>query len=236
LREIGGRELDDPSIVERCCALRGPTAAALSQEATRTEIDMIAVGAGGAGGSLRSLLGSISRELTECPAQVVAVVPPDERTNDTGPRPILVGVDGSDGSARALRWAADAAGRAGGEVVAVHAFGSPIPDPTRTEEVSLLHERRERLEQEWCAPLRAGDVSYQAVVEGGDPREVMRRVADEVRPICGVVGSRGLGAISSRLLGSVTHHLVRELAWPVVIVPSARDLAIWPPPAAADHL
>jgi nucleotide-binding universal stress UspA family protein len=197
---------------------------------------MIVVGARGAGGALRSLLGSVSRELTGCPAHVVAVVPPDERTDDAGPRPILVGVDGSDGSARALRWAADAAARAGVDVVAVHAFTSPIPDPVRAEVTSLVRERRERLEEEWCAPLRAVDVPYRAVLEEGDARDVIRRVADEVRPICGVVGSRGLGAFSARLLGSVTHHLARELAWPVVIVPSARDRAIWPPlPAAAEH-
>src|SRR5690606_31154579 len=112
-------------------------------------------------------------------------------------------------------------------------FTSPVPDASPDEEASLLRERRDRFEEEWCAPLRVAGVPYEAVLERGDPREVLRRAADEVQPVCGVVGSRGLGAVSARLLGSVTHHLVRELAWPVVVVPSARDVAIWPRPPAA---
>jgi len=229
LRHLAAGELADTDIVEGCRALRGPVADALVAEAPRCGAEMIVVGARGTGGALRALLGSVSRELTECPSHVVAVVPPDEPARGSEPAPLLVGVDGSDGSARALRWAAEAAQAAGAPVVAVHAFTSPVPDATRTEEASLLRERRERLEQEWCAPLRALGVRYEPVIEPGDPRDVLRRVADEHRPMCGVVGSRGLGGLASRLLGSVTHELVRELAWPIVVVPSARDLVVWPP-------
>jgi nucleotide-binding universal stress UspA family protein len=41
-------------------------------------------------------------------------------------RRILVGVDGSDGAARAVAWSARLARAAGAEVVAVHAIGTPI--------------------------------------------------------------------------------------------------------------
>lgn len=232
LQQLAARELDEPGIVEGCRALRGPVADALVKEASWTGAEMIVVGARGAGSALRTLLGSVSRELAECPSYVMAVVPPDVVTGDPGDRPIVVGVDGSDGSARALRWAAETAGQAGAEVVAVHAFTSPVTDPSSSEEASLLRERRERLEQEWCAPLRAAGVPYRTVLEQGDARDVLGRVSGELHPVCDVVGSRGLGAVSARLLGSVTHHLVRELAWPVVIVPSARDLPVWPPAAA----
>jgi len=224
------RELDDPAIVERCLALRGPIVPALESEAAESGAQLIVIGARGAGGALRTLLGSVSRELTRVPRHLVAVVPPDAPVVAPDHRRIVVGVDGSDPAARALRWAAYAAARADSEVVAVHAFTPPVLDPTQAEETSLLRERRDRFEQEWCAPLRAAGVAHRCVLEVGDPREVLRRVADEYRPICGVVGSRGLGALSARLLGSVTHHVVRELAWPVVVVPSPRDATIWPPP------
>ncbi len=232
LHEIAGRELGN--VAASCRALRGPVATSLRRAAERTGASLIVVGASGSGGARRTLLGSVSRELTSCPSGAVAVVPRDENESAAAVPRVLVAVDGSDGSSRALRWAAHAAQQAGGDIVAVHAFECPVTDPSPREMASLSRERQQRFEQEWCAPLRVVGVPYRGVFEKGDPRRVLRRVAESERPMCVVVGSRGLGPVSQRLLGSVTHYLVRESPSPTVIIPSSRDCPVWPPPPDAE--
>lgn len=221
--------LGETGVDVACRALRGSAPGALLKEAERLGATLIVVGARGEGGARRVLLGSVTRGLTERPSEAVAIIP--ELDGDAfGRRSMVVGVDGSDGSARAVRWAAESAQRAGAEVVAVHAFEAPISDATRAEVRSLLAEARARVEEEWCAPLRHADVAHRAVVEPGRADLVVGRVADSVRPGCIVAGTRGLGPISQQVLGSVTHRLVRESEWPVVVIPAPADRPTWPLP------
>ena len=94
----------------------------------------------------------------------------DERTMNGGQpdpiRRIVVGVDGSDGAARAVAWSARLARATGAEVVAAHAIESPafldgFPHvtgtiPTESWDVALKEWRehtRELLDQRWCRPL-----------------------------------------------------------------------------------
>lgn len=228
LGRMAGQHVEDPSVVARGVSLRGSVAKALKEEATHSGAALIVVGARGVGGARRLLLGSVSRELTTSPTHAVAVVPEHEADHEPGDRPILVGVDGSDGAARAVRWAGEAAKRAGIEVVAVHAYENPVSDPSAMVDQSLAEERRGRLEQEWCAPLGDLGVRVRPVLSRGQPRAVIEHVAEANRPLCGVFGSSGSGAITQAVLGGVTNELVRELPWPVVVIPSARDRAIWP--------
>jgi nucleotide-binding universal stress UspA family protein len=225
LRQIARRELDDPTVVTTCTALRGVAPHALLGEARRRAASLIAVGAHGEGGAVRRLLGSVGRELTECPSAAVAVVP-DEATW-SAPVRLVVGVDGSDGSSRALRWAIDNAQRSGAEVIAVHAFEPPASDLAAEETAATAEETRRRLDEEWCAPLRVTAVAHRTIIEPGPPGVVIPYVADRLRPACVVVGSRGLGPVSQLVLASVTHRLVRELPWPTVIVPSPRDCPVF---------
>lgn len=228
LRALVAEELGDGAPVRSHLALRGEVAAALSKEARRLEAALLVVGARGAGGALRSLLGSVSRELTECPTEAVAVVPDEAVVPEPGaPWSLVVGVDGSHGSARAVRWAAASAHRGGGEVVAVHAVEPPTSDLSPRELDGVTAEMEQRLSQEWCAPLRDLGVAHAARVDRGGAELVITRAAEAVAPAAVVVGSRGLGPVSQRLLGSVSAALVRELAWPTVVVPAPRDCVVW---------
>jgi len=229
LRQLAAAELRDPGAVAGARALRGEGPAALTREAARLDAGLVVVGARGAGNALRALLGSTASRLTECPVRAVAVVPDDAEVPPRSGAGLLVGVDGSTGASRAVRWAAAVARAARRPVVAVHAFEPGVPDLTPEEGESLLGEARLRLDEEWVAPLRARGVEHRTVVEPGDPRDVLPRVADAERPAGVVVGSRGLGPISQRLLGSVTHHLLRTLAWPTVVIPAPRDCVVWSP-------
>jgi nucleotide-binding universal stress UspA family protein len=166
---------------------------------------------------------------------------------------IVVGVDASPGSRRALAWAAAEARLRQAVLQVVHAYhakdlaapvyfgsqhtydadigaaGGPRPELT----ASL--QRREALEEavrgqadELLASL-LGELEEK--VSGV---EVQQTVVDDRHPAEAlvqlsvdadllVVGSRGRGGFSELLLGSVSHAAVLHAACPVVVVPSSRD-------------
>jgi len=142
---------------------------------------------------------------------------------------IVVGVDGSDGSKVALRWALEEARLRGALVEAVYAW--PFPhgvvgfgwtptvdqeslDATRETAETLL----DRTVTEVCRG-RAGVEVVQHAIEGS-PGEVLleRSLGAEML----VVGSRGFGGFMELLLGSVGHQCATHARCPVTIVRQVR--------------
>ena len=134
--------------------------------------------------------------------------------------PIVVGVDGSDCSARALAWAAELAGELGAAVVAVHALGLLVHlGETTTPAQGQRAEVLDRLEGEWTAVLRAAGVAHRCALVDGNPVTALQSAAvgEGARMI--VVGSRGTGGFPGLQLGSTSHQLAQHSPIPVVIVP-----------------
>ena len=142
---------------------------------------------------------------------------------------IVVGVDGSEAAAAALRWAAEEAQLRGATLVAVYAWtfippaavGEPgvIPVAAVTLMDDLGAERMgaERALDEAVAQS-LGDVEVEKVVSEGAPAEVVLEAAAGADLV--VVGSRGRGGLRSALLGSVSSHVATNAPCPVVIVRS----------------
>jgi nucleotide-binding universal stress UspA family protein len=138
---------------------------------------------------------------------------------------IVVGVDGSEGSKRAVAWCARFAPPLGAEVVVVHAlelplFGSsldPLAPPVITPD------ERDRIEtmlrDETCKPLTDANVPHRSeLIEGYPPRVLIDVASREVADLV-VTSRRGLGGFKELVLGSTTHHLSHHLACPFLIVP-----------------
>ena len=123
---------------------------------------------------------------------------------------ILVGVDGSEASRRALEWAATLGRDLDAEVVAVHAAGL-----IERLDADSSHEAFER---EWCAPLDAVQVRNRRLVVDGPPPLVMLRVAEQEDVDLIVVGTRGMGGEAAQILGSTSRHLVEHAAVPVTVL------------------
>jgi nucleotide-binding universal stress UspA family protein len=147
-------------------------------------------------------------------------------TEESGPRPIVVGLDASPGAEAALLWAIRYARAVGAEVVAVHAFEAPVYFSSPYDEtvpVMLDPEFREgvrrRFEEDWCAPLAAAGVRHRTVMADGRPADVLLDVADREAAELVVTGRRGLNTLGELVLGSVSHHLVHGSKRPVVLVP-----------------
>ncbi|MFI0897276.1 universal stress protein [Streptomyces sp. NPDC020983] len=136
-------------------------------------------------------------------------------------KPLTVGVDGSDGSLRALDWAVAEAARLGLPLHILHAslwdhYVRPAPrlaavrpgQPAR--DAAVVDNARER-----AARLGPGvPLSVQDVAD--DPFGALLRAAPEAYAL--VVGNRGRGELGDMLLGSVGLTVAGQAPCPVVVV------------------
>jgi nucleotide-binding universal stress UspA family protein len=137
---------------------------------------------------------------------------------------IVVGIDGSDVSKDALRWAVEDARARGAEVVALHAYEVSVPttDAVPTAPVDLpalvaeVHEDAEQFVAKIVDEVVGNSVSVAVApiaVEDTPARALLdaSRDADLL-----VVGSHGHG-LSGLLLGSVSLECAQHAACPVLI-------------------
>ncbi len=140
---------------------------------------------------------------------------------------ILVGVDGSDGSRRALRWAIEHAAARGAVVQAVIVWQRTF-DYGRSGlwpvDVDLAEGARKRL-AETVAEVAVGSpaLTIEQVVLEGEPGQVLCDHSGGADLL--VVGSRGLGGFVGLVLGSVSTKCAHHSHCPVVIVPAREEPA-----------
>lgn len=141
---------------------------------------------------------------------------------------VVVGLDGSDGSHRALQWCIDHAGALDAEVVAVHALSIPVMlIPERgmpsllVESDGVLHERVEKDVEEWCKSLREAGTPYRSCIIDGQAAAVLDDVATKEGAELIAVGRRGRGGFAELVLGSVSHQLAHHAHTPVLIIPAS---------------
>ncbi|WP_406501393.1 universal stress protein [Streptomyces sp. NBC_01590] len=137
--------------------------------------------------------------------------------------PVVVGVDGSDGSLRALDWAAAEAARTRLPLRVVHASLwehyeglRPTVDAGVPGE-QLLAEHLVASARDRVRDLRP-EVSVVADVQPEDPVAALVRESHEASLV--VLGSRGRGRIAGMLLGSVGLALAGRSHCPVVVIPA----------------
>lgn len=133
---------------------------------------------------------------------------------------IVVGVDGSNSSKNALRWAAREAERVGAALQVVMTWHNPYPDmwiphsPPGTDPLAVTRRALEHIVKGVLGDHPAIPVE-QSAVEGA-PARVLVEAAKGADLL--VVGSRGLGGFAEVLLGSVSLHCVSHAPCPVVVV------------------
>jgi nucleotide-binding universal stress UspA family protein len=134
---------------------------------------------------------------------------------------IVVGVDGSDSSRDALRWAKAQADATGAELVAVTAWSYPTASyPTMAGYVPLGSpvdlEAESRTELETVVKETLGEVPVRLLVIEGHPAKALLDAAHGATLV--VVGCRGHGGFVGSLLGSVSQHVVAHAPCPVVVI------------------
>jgi nucleotide-binding universal stress UspA family protein len=139
-------------------------------------------------------------------------------------RRIVVGVDGSESSRAALRWAIEQAALTGAAVDAVMAWQYPtgtvdrLSGPEADFEATTRDALAQVLEQE-SGPR--SDVSVRSVVAQGHPADVLVRGSSDAELL--VVGSRGIGGFVSAIVGSVSLQCVLHAQCPVLVLRDGRE-------------
>ena len=142
---------------------------------------------------------------------------------------IIVGIDGSDGADRALRWAADEADRrnAAGQPAILQALTAWAFDPTgELESVAIrLPDPRQAAEDTLSAAVRRVRETHPhtliaAEAVHGPTSDVLVRASDDADLL--VLGSHGHSRMYHAVLGSVAEACIRNATCPVLIIPMAR--------------
>jgi nucleotide-binding universal stress UspA family protein len=196
---------------------------ALTVAAQEWDADAVVIGSEVEEGMTSLGLGSIAHRLAHHLSCPLIVVPPGETIIEGGT--VVVGVDGTDTSASALRWASRVATRIGGDVVAV--FSVDAMYETFNPGGWFGPDEREASKQ----------IRHTAGIEyverfGSDPASTLRDVAAERDAALIVVAGKRHHSLGGVLLGAVADHLLHYPTRPVAVLPHGFDDRAPLPPGA----
>lgn len=143
------------------------------------------------------------------------------------PTKILLATDGSDEAAMAAGAAVELSKQSGSEMHVAYVLPAPaqlighhlysaemresVLGAAEREAGTFLKERAEQIEAD-------GGKVAETHLRSGEPDKEILRLAEEIGAGLIVIGSRGLGAVSRALMGSVSESVVRHAHCPVFVV------------------
>jgi nucleotide-binding universal stress UspA family protein len=154
-----------------------------------------------------------------------APAPKDVRAAAAPARRIVVGVDFSEPSLRALDHAIDLAVKLGASVVAVHAVDVPLytfPDAATRRYADVDAPFLESAHAAMAAAIepRRSRVAIEGHVRKGRAAEVIDAVAEEANAMYVVVAAHGHRGLDRILLGGTAQRIVAGSKRPVICVPA----------------
>lgn len=222
LDEVAAKlRLEHPGLHVETSLIGGAAAKTLVDAAQDTRL--VVLGSRGLGGWSGLMIGSVAVQVTTHATCPVVVIPHDFQPQTRQEPAVVVGVDGSKYSARAIDFAFDQAESLHGRVVAVHAWTSPYvtyhdgesmlefdEDKVREEARLLVAESvagaaEDHPDVPWTTELSMGSAGLALVRQSGS--------ADLV-----VVGTRGHGGFTGLLLGSIGQSVLHHTHCPIAVV------------------
>jgi len=196
--------------------IAGPPVPTLVDESTRAQ--MVVVGCRGRNALARGLLGSVSIGLVhhaKCP--VVIIHDEDPLMPHPSLAPVVVGVDGSPVSERAVEIAFEEASFRGVDLVAVHAWSDTGVFEFPGADWSALQSSAEETLSERLAGWqeRYPDVLVRRVVVADRPAHQLLEQAQSAQLL--VIGSHGRGGFAGMVLGSVSTAVINAARMPVLV-------------------
>ncbi len=151
---------------------------------------------------------------------------------------IVVGVDGSECSHSALRFALEEARTRKAKLRVVVVWHVPLaaygagwaPPPPHLSEDADAAAKEVLAEALRIAKEDGGRVEIEPIAREGQPANVLVEESRAAELL--VVGSRGRGGFRELMLGSVSHQCALHARCPVAIVRAGREFASEPEPAA----
>lgn len=184
----------------------------------------LVIGTRGRGPVRANLLGSVGRHCADRTPVPLIIVPHDPEPARADHDRIIVGVDGSEHSIDALRWAIGNAGP-DDEITAISTWQTPIDGPlvfgSARFDVRMLKAAARDIVNDACdkACAETGvdpDRIHREITEG-DPRWVLMS-REEVADLL-VLGQRGRSGLTHFFLGSTTTALIHRPRCPIAVIP-----------------
>ena len=188
----------------------------------------LVVGTRGRGRRTAAVLGTVSWQTASHARCPVVVIRGDqgEDTRTHGSARVVVAVDGSRDSERALQFAFDCAAPTG-SVTAINAWWLEVVDGVvattpESEEWNRVVSGRESKVRAAIGdlPSRYPEVTLDVRVERAHATEILIEAAKDADLL--VVGSRGRGGFAGLMLGSVSQHMLTGASCPVAVVSRLR--------------
>lgn len=205
----------------------------LAEVAERLDIDWLVIGQSGQGALAKLVAGSTAEKLAHDPPCNLGIAHPDG-IDWHKPADLVVGIDFSESSKKALNLAIDLAANTGAKLHVVHVVYPPgpiaLPDGLvgyaggEYQEVAAVKERAEG-EMQALAKEHAGrldDLDWTSTVITGYPTRELVGFAEDNDADAIVVGTVGRSAFDDFLLGSVASGVVKHMPCSVFLTPPAR--------------
>jgi nucleotide-binding universal stress UspA family protein len=139
---------------------------------------------------------------------------------------VLIATDGSFSAQEAVDVGLELAKEQGADVTFVHVTEPDEFHGSRVGTVPITHrEEVDESETALRAAAQAADVSYALERISGETVDAIVALADTKNADLIVVGNRGRNAVTSALLGSVSHGILRQASRPVLVVKTAKTPA-----------
>ncbi len=138
---------------------------------------------------------------------------------------ILVPVDGSESSKRALKYAKELAEKLPGEITLLHVYELPVQFTDfedRSETFSNLSEDikiyGQKILDESEKQIATPQMNINKLLLEGHKGNTITEIAEQNNFDLIIMGSRGIGAIQTFLLGSVSYNVIHHAKIPVMLI------------------
>ncbi|KAK3580629.1 hypothetical protein CHS0354_013389 [Potamilus streckersoni] len=145
---------------------------------------------------------------------------------ESSERAVVIAMDGSEHSTFAFDWYFDNVHKENDRVILLHVpeYRTVVQSPMVMADVSvitdLMQEEEKRIKdylELLGNSLKAKGVGGKVKSCGGNPGEVIIRVAKEENAAFIVTGTRGMGTIRRTLLGSISDYIIHHSHIPVLV-------------------
>ena len=200
---------------------RGQVADQILREAELVDADIVLMATSGHSGLTHALLGSTTDQVF-ARARVPVMALSSRTEGDTKVRSILVPRDGSLGSAQALSAAKSIARATGARIELLHVV-EPLLRYLRGKYIDPQFEEETRVKSEkdmhrLAARLRELGFAANGRAVIGQPAATIVSVADDIDADLIVMATNGMTDLASKILGSVTHEVLRTAHAPLLLL------------------
>jgi nucleotide-binding universal stress UspA family protein len=194
------------------------------QVAKEKKVDLLAIGTHGRAGMDRVILGSVAERIVRkasCPVMVV------RGRKYVGFKRIIVPIDLSDCSRKALEYAAATARAHSSKLTILHVYEGSFVEPyvnaaNSEEEADEIMKEIERVNEtkydEFLKTIDLSGVEYEKLLKKGIPETDIVETAMEKQANLIVMGTHGRSGIKHILIGSTAEEVVRAVHCDIIIV------------------